>query len=430
LSQLKIWKTGSKGPQVELIQLALMRQQLLPEKPDGIFGSKTENAVRRFQKENAIKVDGIVGKQTWQKLTPYLTGFTQYTIQSGDTYYKLAEKFHTTIQKIEIANPGRNPLNLSVGSSIVIPYAFPVVSSEISCTSVALQFFLNGLTARYPFLVNTIIGKSVMGSPLSCIQIGTGKTKVFYNGSHHANEWIVTPVILQFLEEYAEIYAKKGMLQNIPANTIYQAVSLYVVPMVNPDGVDLVTKELTDGFYYNRAKGYSEQYPQISFPFGWKANINGIDLNLQYPAGWINARQIKFAQGYVSPAPRDYVGSAPLITPENQAIAKLTDENEFSLTLSYHTQGEIIYWKYLDYLPPKSREIGKLFERESGYTLEETPLSSGYAGYKDWFIETRNRPGYTIEAGIGNSPLPLSQFDSIYRKNLGILQSGLTIWVS
>ena len=35
----------------------------------------------------------------------------------------------------------------------------------------------------------------------------------------------------------------------------------------------------------------------------------GVDLNLQFPAGWEQAKEIKFAQGFTSPAPRDYVGS-------------------------------------------------------------------------------------------------------------------------
>ena len=63
----------------------------------------------------------------------------------------------------------------------------------------------------------------------------------------------------------------------------------------------------------------------------------------------------------------------------------------------------------------------------SGYALEETPYSSGFAGYKDWFIQQYDRPGYTIEVGRGTSPLPLSQFGKIYRDNLGILTLGMAL---
>lgn len=68
--------------------------------------------------------------------------------------------------------------------------------------------------------------------------------------------------------------------------------------------------------------------------------------------------------------------------------------------------------------------IGQEFSRVSGYALETTPYSSSFAGYKDWFIFQYNRPGYTIEAGLGENPLPISQFNKIYSDNLGILVLG------
>ena len=57
----------------------------------------------------------------------------------------------------------------------------------------------------------------------------------------------------------------------------------------------------------------------------------------------------------------------------------------------------------------------------SGYNLADVPYNSGFAGYKDWFIQEFRRPGYTIEVGQGINPLPISQFDEIYRDNLPIL---------
>ena len=66
-------------------------------------------------------------------------------------------------------------------------------------------------------------------------------------------------------------------------------------------------------------------------------------------------------------------------------------------------------------------ELGERFAQVSGYTLAAPAESSSYAGYKDWFIQAFRRPGYTIEVGSGVNPLPLSQFDEIYRDNLGIL---------
>lgn len=93
--------------------------------------------------------------------------------------------------------------------------------------------------------------------------------------------------------------------------------------------------------------------------------------------------------------------------------------------ITYHTQGRIIYYKYQDQIPPNSKKIADNFSKLSGYSLDDVPNESSYAGFKDWFIDYYNRPGFTIEAGIGSNPLPISQFPSIYRENLGILVSGL-----
>lgn len=134
---------------------------------------------------------------------------------------------------------------------------------------------------------------------------------------------------------------------------------------------------------------------------GWYIfKSRGIDVNLQFPAGWEQAKEIKFGQGFTSPAPRDFVGSRPLVAPEAIAMYRFTLAHNFRLILSYHTQGRVIYWRFLDYLPPASYYIGEYFARSSGYLLEDTPYASSFAGYKDWFIQNYNLPGYTIECGL------------------------------
>ena len=126
-------------------------------------------------------------------------------------------------------------------------------------------------------------------------------------------------------------------------------------------------------------------------------------------------------QGFTRPGPRDYVGRAPLDQRESRALAAFTEDIDPTLVLAYHTQGEVIYWQFRDYDVPGAEALAKEFARLSGYALEDTPFASSFAGYKDWFIEHFRRPGFTIEVGQGENPLPLSQFDKIYQDNLGIL---------
>lgn len=418
---MRLLKYGSRGPSVQLLQLALVRAGFGPLDTDGSFGRLTEAAVSSFQRSVGLSADGIAGPRTHKAILPWYLGYTLHKVRPGDTVFSLAGRYGSSREAILLANPGLEPLKLLPGQELVIPFSFPVVPTDISFFSALVGYCVRGLAARYPFISTGEIGRSVMGRPLWRLALGGGRNRVFYNACHHANEWICTPLLLKFAEELSAAFASGGRIFSRSAAEILDYASIYIAPAVNPDGMDLAAGELQSGEYYRQALGIAADYPAYPFPQGWKANIRGVDLNLQYPAGWEEARDIKFAQGTVSPAPADFVGSAPLSAPEARAMYDFTLALDPALILAYHTQGKVIYWKYLDLEPPGARDIAGTFAAVSGYTAEDTPYASGFAGYKDWFIQDFHRPGYTIEAGQGLNPLPLSQFDSIYRDNLGIL---------
>lgn len=295
----------------------------------------------------------------------------------------------------------------------------PITSD--SCNRMILE-----IVEAYPFCRSEVLTTTAFGRPVRTLVIGTGPRRVLYTAAHHANEWITALVLLKFAEDYAAAIASGGTIFDRDARALAQQTTLYMVPMVNPDGVDLVTGGITPGSaQYLQAQDLAENYPAIPFPDGWKANLLGVDLNLQYPAGWLQAREIKFSQGFTTPGPRDYVGRAPLDQVEARALANYTQIIDPALVLAYHTQGGEIYWQFENIFVPGARELGEEFARVSGYDLADTPYNSSFAGYKDWFIRFFRRPGYTIEAGRGENPLPISQFDEIYRDNFGILVTGL-----
>lgn len=411
---------GKQATAVQYLQLCLQRAGY-DAKIDGIFGMGTKRAVEQLQADYHLPIDGVAGEQTWKRLTPYLKGYRDYKIKAGETLWQIAQQQKVQAKAVIEANPTVNPKNLKVGSFIHLPFDFPLVPTNVQYSAQLLADLVDGLLVRYPFLRAGSIGKTVMGRSIPYLEIGIGSKQICYNASHHANEWITTPLLLKFLEEYCQAFTTGGSIGGQSASQFFCQYRLFVVPMVNLDGVDLVCGMLKSGSFYKQARQIADRYPGIAFPSGWKANLQGVDLNLQYPAGWEQAKEIKFQQGFTTPAPRDFVGNSPLTAPESRAMYQFTTTHDFSLTLSYHSQGQLIYWKYLDFEPKNSRAIADYYAKVSGYSAEITPQASGFAGYKDWFIATYDRPGYTIEVGKGRSPLPLSQFETIYQNNLGIL---------
>ena len=294
-----------------------------------------------------------------------------------------------------------------------------IVDTAVPVTSESCAQMILSLVREYPFLRTEVLTNTAFGRPVRTLVIGNGPRKVLYTAAHHANEWITSLLLLKFGEDFAGAIRSGGKIWEKDAKALAGETTIYMVPMVDPDGVDLVTGAIPeDDAQFAFARQLAQNYPQIPFPQGWKANLLGTDLNLNYPAGWLRAREIKFMQGYTRPGPRDYVGRSPLDQAETRALAGYTEVVDPALVLAYHSQGEEIYWQYQDIPVPGARALGEEFARLSGYTLAEVPYESGFAGYKDWFILYFRRPGFTIEVGKRENPLPLSQFQKIYRDNL------------
>ena len=320
---------------------------------------------------------------------------------------------------VRLINPGVDPNRLQVGQIVKVPVriTWRLVEGEREYDYEALVTDIRRLLTVYPFLRQQSIGDSVMQKAIPEIRVGIGTKRVHANGSFHANEWLTTPLLMTFLNDYLLALTNQTAIRGLFMQPLYNSTTLSIVPMVNPDGVNLVINGPPDEEPYrslvleinNGSRNFS----------GWKANIRGVDLNNQFPAGW----EIEKARKPTEPSPRDYPGERPLSEPETIAMAQLTRQRDFHRVLAFHSQGEVIFWGFEGYEPPESETIVNEFARVSGY--RPIRYVDSYAGYKDWFIQEWRRPGFTVEVGMGVNPLPIAQFPEIYEENLGILLASL-----
>ncbi|MEK4564816.1 M14 family metallopeptidase [Alkalihalobacillus sp. FSL R5-0424] len=268
-------------------------------------------------------------------------------------------------------------------------------------------------------LKSTIIGHSVMGQPIYAWSIGVGKRSCFYSGGWHANEWHTSKFLSRFFLEAVNHLKQDKKWHGYSLTDLFASIQLHIVPMVNPDGIDLVLQGIYDGHPHQR--NVLEINQGIKRFNHWSANIRGVDLNHQWPAGWDEE-----AKGSPKkPWPRHYGGPHPLSEPEAMAVYQYVQRIEPDYVLAFHSQGQVIYWGYRNLESKQSKEMVDKLCQVSSYTAVHTADSD--AGFKDWFIKETNRSGFTIEVGTGINPLPPQSFSEIWTNNVPLALKGLEL---
>ena len=241
---MRILQIGSSGTDVMERQAMLFKIGYNPGPIDGVFRQQTHQAVVNFQRNFGLIPDGIIGPATLSVMNQFLNGYRLYSIQQGDTFYSISRRFFTQPQLISTANPGVNPDNLRIGKQIVVPYGFNVVDTNIDYTYDIMVRDIDGLMVRYPFLEVGSEGSSTLGRTLYYIRLGRGPNQVFYNGT----SFVGVDNISCFDEVCRRFFRAYALGQNLAGynpRQIWNSSSIYIVPMVNPDGIDLVLNGLS-----------------------------------------------------------------------------------------------------------------------------------------------------------------------------------------
>lgn len=289
--------------------------------------------------------------------------------------------------------------------------SFPLFQPTAPFDYACLIQELNALTERYPFAALLYLGESILSRPIPYIKIGSGKRSVLYVGAHHGMEWITSALLTRFLWETCRAVDKKGRVCGLYPVDLCETHTLYVLPMLNPDGVDYQIHGIaSDNPLCERLvemNGGSLDFSR------WQANARGVDLNHNYDAGFLEYKTLEKQTGIEGGAPTRYSGEAPESEPESAALATfIRFHKELCGVLTLHTQGEEIYCG--GSLTGRSQISARRLSELTGYRLCYAEGLAAYGGLSDWCVQKENLPAFTLECGKGENPLPLSQFSSIY----------------
>lgn len=266
------------------------------------------------------------------------------------------------------------------------------------------------------------LGKTPDGRSLELLIIGTpqAEKKIFVNAAIHGREYITSLLVMKQTEEFLYHLKKGDAYKNFSYNELLENCAVYVMPMVNPDGVSISQMGLegirTDSVMEN-VKWIAEldgQEAAGEYLTRWKANGNGVDLNRNFDALWET-----YSDPAGHPSSDHYKGTEPGSEPESAAMISLTESESFERTISYHTQGSVIYWYFGQdgELLERTRAFAERISFLTGYALDDDVQALDPAGYKDWAISRKQIPSLTIEVGREYSPVPWEQLEEIWNRN-------------
>lgn len=287
----------------------------------------------------------------------------------------------------------------------VLDYTKPLTYSR-------MMEYIDLFSERYPQMSVGYIGESILGKKIPVITLGDSQAKkgVMYVGAHHGMEWITTAVLLRFVNEFFEYLKADRHMYGVNMSYLARTRSIAVVPMLNPDGVDLQIGGIPENCPMSERLVRMNGGTDFSH---WQANIRGVDLNHNYAAGFEEYKILEREAEIIGGAPGKYSGEYPESEPETGALCNyLRFSENINLMITLHTQGEEIFCG--DGSAPGCAKLGRIISRMSGYKLSVPEGSALYGGLTDWYVRELKKPGFTLECGKGENPLPLSDYFKIY----------------
>lgn len=263
------------------------------------------------------------------------------------------------------------------------------------------------LLCKYGHIRRTVIGATVCDREIVAYTVGADDG-VLMCGAFHGMERVTAGLLYRFLDEVcSRAKSDPTLFKKL------QTTGLTVVPMVNPDGVQI---SVHGAHTAGALKGHVTRVIEKAHTSHsrWQANARGVDINHNFDAGFKGVKKREKEMGILSPAPTRYGAQCPHSECETKALCRLCESHHYHLAVALHTQGREIYYDYAEHTPKDSLSIAQKLSQLSGYAVSHPQGIAVGGGFKDWFIKRFHRPAFTLELGLGKNPLPPDTLYSEY----------------
>lgn len=253
-----------------------------------------------------------------------------------------------------------------------------------------------------------IIGRSILGRDIEYYKFGNGRKNILIVGAHHAMEYITSSAIYDFLFYISDKLTRGGILYDVNIEFLQQKFTYWLIPCLNPDGVELHLGGGKNSPLYER-----EVRMNGSDDFSmWQANSRGVDLNHNYDYRFYDYKKSEAASS-IFPGCTRYSGEYPESEPETKSLANFVRIIKPEIILSLHTQGEELFYM------PRTERVRKIAERIAktmNYSINYPTGYAEYGGLCDYTGATLGIPSFTVELGRGKNPIPYSELSVICEK--------------
>lgn len=270
------------------------------------------------------------------------------------------------------------------------------------------------------FLNVDILGRSFDDRNLYLITLGNPEApkSVLFTASIHGAEYISSQLVMAQAEYYLSNMTEKYNGKTI--REILNNVCIYIMPMVNPDGVSISQY----GFSVINNDELRADLLKLEYTDKWCANARGIDINRNFPTVGFSVPNSKTEKN-AGPSFKYYGGESANSEIETQTIIEFVNSHPtLTAYVSYHTKGEVIYWNkgQTGTLYTNTKKLARLIARLTKYQ-NVTYLQNRSGIDYEWAILEAGIAGCTVEIGDIESYFPVrqTQWPDIWKRNQNVM---------